>query len=312
MYRTMVNAAPDMYNYGLEAEPIQPVQIIPENLRQLFFTGAEIDTYISLIETGCRITVPSIINMGIPANIAKRVRYMHEICQGKVTLNDYEDYVKHLKKLDRTDGRRIGIADLAVSSITKVPRAAVVQGIPGDSPFAIYNTVNLETGLYEVADIRKDRIVIYAKKRPVLPYGTPTEVEGVCSIMGASVDGKKLAISVNKKNCRMVNRFIIVASTKRPEFHHGMNEIVDISGSRVYVYAQTLRARDVIQYNMGTQRVYAYGFSRGQIAGKLDATTNAVYQYIRGVLRQGFPGNQDFRMIERRDTGESNETDLDN
>jgi len=88
-----------------------------------------------------------------------------------------------------------------------------------------------------------------------------------------------------------------VASLRRPEFHHGMIEMVCIEGTKVYVYAQTLGTRDVVGHNMGTQRVYDYGFQKSEIQPKLIKVGSEVYNQLCGVYTVMHPANQDFRPL---------------
>ena len=243
-----------------------------------------------------KITVQKLCNMGIDYVTAKDYKYMYDLGTGYITLESEQDLIKHLK---RVNGRhkKIGIADLTVSRVTSVPRVAVVSGIR-DEPFTIYNSkqYSFKEMLYKVEDVSRSRITVLTSRKPRIKWGDPKKVDGVVEILELQSDGKVL-VAFDKSICRLCNRYIIVASMKRPEFHLGMVEILCYEGSKVYVYAQILKPTEIIRYNNGTQRVYSYGFEGRSINSSVIKVANEIYQKLRGVTSKTFAGNQEFRLL---------------
>ena len=82
-------------------------------------------------------------------------------------------------------------------------------------------------------------------------------------------------------------------------------EIICIEGSKIYVFAKDLGTKENVSYNMGTQRVYDYGYMPNEIQNKLMASASELYKQFIGVYATVIPGNKDFLVI----TPEINEND---
>lgn len=276
-------------------------------LLSLGFRKEEIDTLRFIITNNGRVSMQALISYGLSYDEASRIKYMYDICIGKVAIDDVDSLCKHLRKMFG-NFRRLGIQDLALSKVSNVPRKAVVAGIT-DPTFAIYNSERypVKNRMYDVVNVTNKRIIVETDRKPVLKYKQPKFVEGVVEILELKDNGKVL-VAFDKKYCKLVNRFIIVGSLKRPEWHLGMVEIVAFEGSKVYVYAAMMPAnKQKVTYNMGTQRIYDYGFFKDEIPVKLKKVAQEIYNYVYGVYATVYSPNQDYVML---DNG-VDESDLD-
>lgn len=275
--------------------PNSQLDINHEMLRSIGFTDEEIATFEYIISNGGNISKPALLSYGLPYELANKIKYMYDIVTGKITIESTDDLVRHLRKMFGNH-RRIGITDLALSKIRKVPRKAVIAGIK-DETFSIYNSNNYkpEERMYDVVNITNDRIFIETTRKPVLKYGQSKKIDGVIEIIELKPD-KKVVVAVNKKYARLCNRFVIVASLRRPQFYHGLIEIICIEGTRVYVFAQSIGNKETIRYS-STQRVYDYGYLPNEIQPKLIKVASELYPMICGVYAVIYPANSDYKII---------------
>lgn len=292
-----------MDNYGMYGNtamgvysPQNQFDLDPIKLQSLGFTQEEIQTLQNIVYCGGKTSIQALTQYGLSYEQAKRLRYMYDVCIGKVMIESTDDLCKHLKKMFG-GSRKIGIQDLAVSKVKAVPRKAVVAGI-SDRTFGIYNSSQYPVmeRMYDVVDVTTTRIHVETDRKPVLKYKQDKFIDGVVEIKEVKQNGK-LTVAFDKKYCKLLNRFIVVASLRRPEYHLGLLEIICIEGTKVYVYAQTIGVKDTVSYNMSTQRVYAYGFYPNEIQGKLKAVGAGLYKQLCGVYANSIPANQDFRML---------------
>lgn len=277
--------------------PETQISLDPDCLAALGFDQSMIEVLKFLIANEGRVTTAKMVNIyGIPYEQARDLKYMYDIVTGRVVIDGELSLIKHLRRMFGKN-RRIGINNLALSKVQEVPRMAVVANIKTE-PYTIYNSGQYkpEHRLYKVKDVTGGRIIVETKRKPQLKYGTPKKIDGELEIKSVSPKGI-VTIAFDKKVCRLCNRFIIVASLKRPEFHHGLAQIICIEGTKVYVYAQTLAPTKGIQYNMGTQRVYDYGFLKNEIEGKLMRAAAWLYPLICGVVGGLEPANSDFQTL---------------
>lgn len=289
-------------DYGMQFE------FDPVRLTSLGFKQDEIVFLNNMLNMGYKINNATLQYMGLNYEQANRIKYMMAICCGKVTVDTKDELIKHLKKMN--NGRcKIGLQNLAPSKIQTVPRIALVDGIQQE-PFTIWNSRQYK-GLdrfYIVTDVTGARITVETSRKPQIKYKGQMKIDEVLEIKGIKTNGKAV-VAFNKKYCRLCNRFIIVATMRRPEFHHGMHEIICFEGSKVYVYARTMGVKDGIRYNGNTERVYAYGFFANEIKQKLDQVGKGIYNQLKGVSSEYTPGNQDFVLLDavRQDTDLSDE-----
>ena len=291
----------DYWGYNRNIEQAMAVCRDTDRLLSIGFSLKEVNTLIEILESGRKPQVQYMLNLGIPYENARRIHYMYDIEQGKVNIETIDEISKHLKKMAGS-GTKIGMADLTPSKIKSIPRKALIEGIK-DATFAVYNSSQYPyyERMYNVVNISRTNVTIETSRKPVIKYRQPKFIEGVIAIKELKDDGK-VVVSVNKKYCKLCNRFMIVASFKRPEFHHGMVEIVCIEGTKIYVYAKTIGPKDTIKYNMGTQRVYAYGFYGYEISSKLNLVAGEIYNKLKGQYSESYSGNQDYIAIAEEDS----------
>lgn len=298
------------------------------------FSQAEINAFEYIYMNGGRFTPAALQSYGYDFNSAKRLAYMNKIMQGAVNINSENDMINHVKKmtgasqqdakqavyaqnlqngygdanyskdeyikhLRETAGRthRIGIQDLAVSNVTGVPRVAVVAGIV-QNPYSIWNSNNYDgkNALYKVIDVTSGKVTVETTKKPRLEYGAAKTIPGVLEIKGTKQNGMAV-VTFNKSVCRLCNRFIIVASLKRPEFHLGMYEIICFEGTKVYVYATNMGTKENVSYRGGTQRVYAYGIFPKDIKGKLTKVAKDMYNHLDGRKVEYINSNSTYNVV---------------
>lgn len=298
------------------------------------FTSAELQAYEHIYNNGGKFTPMALQSYGYSYEESKRIAYLNKVMLGDVKINSEHDMITHVKKLTgvsrneakqyvynrnlqngygaqnytkeelikhlrETAGRtqRIGIQDLSISSVTEVPRVAVVNGII-QQPYNVWNSSNYngKDALYKVTDVTGQKVTIETFKKPKLEYRAAKVIPGVLEIKGLKQNGQ-VVVAFDKQYCRLCNRFIIVASLKRPEFHLGMFEIICFEGSRVYVYATNMGTRDQVKYKGGSQRVYAYGIFKQDIRGKLKGVAEGLYGHLHGVNVEYIEANSDYKII---------------
>ncbi len=271
------------------------VNVDKQMLMGLGFSEFEINTLQNILINGGRTSINSIVGLGLTYEDARRIKYMHDICIGKVVIENTDDLIKHLRRIYR--GHRIGIGDLAVSRISRVNRKAVVAGIT-DPTFKIYNSkqYKLYDKMYDVVSVTGRRILVETNRKPVLKFKQPKFIEGILEITEVKENGN-IIVAFDKRYCKLCNRFIVVGALRKPEFHHGLIEIICVDGTKVYVFAKTLGTRETVSYNMGTQRVYDYGYFAKDIKEKINMAGNMMYRQLGGVHAEIYPANQDYRPL---------------
>lgn len=279
-------------------------------LKKYMFTDEEINTVCQLLRNGCKMSSSDIERFGIGHEMALKLQYLYNIGMDKIVISSKEDLCKHLRKMFGKH-KRIGISDLALSKLNTVPRKALVGGIK-DERFNIYNSNRypLDKRMYKVESVSGKRVNIITNRRPIIKKGESKKVDGVIEIKSV-LDNKALLVSVDKNYVRLCNRFIIVASLRKPEYHHGLVEIICKEGTKVYVYASTMNQGERPSYKGGTQRVYDYGFYKKDIKKKLINVASALYKYIGGVYKSIEPANCDFKCINEVKTAEEMYTEDD-
>ena len=254
---------------------------------------------------------------------------MYDILIGKKIIDDKESLAKHLRKMFG-GGRRIGIHDLLLSKLNRVTRLAVIGSIP-KGPYDIYNSKNYPVNerMYNIETVGGSRITIKTKRRPVLRYGAEKKVYFVKNLetrkvnhyhveadipkgvkgnnkydVGTALEIKEVShdnmvtVSIHKDYIREINKYIVVGSLRRPEFHSGMVEIICVEGSKVYVYARSMGKGENVSYRGGSQRVYGYGYIPGEIQEKVMRVAKELYAKVSGVFATVIPANSDFNILD--------------
>lgn len=249
-------------------------------MKSIGFSSEEINALKRVMPIDRQLTTTYLTACGFTPEQARRMHYLYKICIGDVTIDSKEDLSKHLKKL--FGAYKLGIQDLAISNITKVPRVAVIAGIKVE-PFTIYNSQNYKGTqmLYQVEHASSKTIIVRTTRKPVIKYKGAKKIPGVIEIKEIGKRGD-VTLAVDKKYARLCNRFIILASFRRPELHHGMYEIICFEGSKIYVYADTMGVRESVKYSSTSQRVYDYGYFPNQINKKLAQVTQVLFARLHG------------------------------
>lgn len=308
----MIDPYASQYSTGQGRQSyLPPIEIDPQSLVNLGFNQAYIDVLYEAMNCMGNVTQAKLIRAGLCQNDAYIIKYMYDICVGKVRVETPDELAKHLRKLFGRF-RRIGIQDLAVSRISDIPRVAVVAGIP-NGPFAIYNSnrYSVKDRIYKVVSVSSTNITIESSRLPVLRYKEPRFIEDIIEIK-EKTKRNTVILEVNRKHCRLCNRFIVVASMKRPEFHHGMIEIICIEGTRVYIYVATASKSERLSYNSQTQRIYNFGYFPFEIETKLKESATSVYQKLCGVYSEFHPANSDYKILmeDKSDNSDSNSEEV--
>ena len=303
-------------------------------LLNMGFNNSEIEAYYYIINNGGKITPMWLQRYGFNIQDSKRLCYLHKCVTGEVNVGTENEVIAHVAKmggLTRADAKqqvylnnihnkqarqryskdelinrlratygktkRISIQDLQVSSVSSIPRVAVIDGIEQE-PYNIWNSRNYKgkQSLYKVTDVSGQRITVETNIKPKLKYGEPKELKGVLEIVGVKQNGNAV-VAFDKSVAKLCNRYIIIASLRRPEFHLGMFEIICYEGTKVYVYAADLGTKESVSYKGGTQRVYAFGIFHKDLRGKLDSVAKDVFKRLRGVCSEYNGATDEFRVV---------------
>lgn len=284
-----------------------PVVIDDNKLLSLGISPYELAEFKSLYSSGAKFTPSTLQSYGYNFEQAKRLKYIFDICSGKVQIGTQEEVVKHLKKLSG-GAHKLSIQDLAISKTTVVPRVAVVANIQ-QKPYDIWNSRNYKGAgaLYKVTDVTGQRITIETPRKPQLQYKQSKVIPGVLEIKGVKVNGNAI-VAFDKKYCSLCNRFVIVGSLRNPEFHLGKYEMVCFEGTKVYIYAINMGTKENIHYNNGNQRIYDFGIFPNDITGKLKRVAQSMYQQLRCVTGSYYAPNSTYRVVDYT-TKEDDETE---
>lgn len=285
----------------------------PIMLKSIGFTAEEIQALQFIVTNEGKATVNIMTQAyGLPYEQAQKLKYMYDICTGRVIISSEEDLSKHLRKMFGKH-QRIGIQNLATSKISDVPRTALIAGIPENTPFKLWNSKQYAVNerMYTVVDVSGQNVIIETNRIPQLKYKQPKYIPEVLEIKEGPTNGK-LRVAINKKYCRLCNRFVIVASLRRPEFHHGLIEIICVEGTKVYVFADTMAAKKYTRYASNNQRIYDFGYYPFEIQPKLMQCTTEIYQRLCGVYATTVPANTDFIiMAPEEDDKQEDELEVD-
>lgn len=275
-------------------------------LMSVGFNAVEIQNMHMVQNNFGKFTPQALQSYGYTYEQAKRLMYGYSICKGKTVIDSKQDMVKHLRKMFGAN-YRISMQDLKVSSVTSIPRVALVGNI-ADEPFTIWNSKNYKgkDAIYKVVDVTGKRITIETSRKPKLAYGASKSIPGVLEIKGTKTNGM-VVVSLDKDYCQLCNRFAIMASLRNPEFHLGKYEMVCFEGTKVYIFAVDMGIRETVKYSGGTQRVYKYGIFKKDIKPKLDMVAKEMYRSLGGVSVDFLEANKEYNIITQRKAEE--ETD---
>lgn len=275
-------------------------EINEEQLRKLKFTEFEIATLKNIAMANGKVNVGQLVASGVPERQARHIKYAYDICCGLVTVDDTFALKRHLKKMFSTV-YKITINDLPPSTVKEIPRKCVVAGL--GKPWNVWNSP--KGSMQPVKEIGSENIQIVTKERPILKYKSSKEEDGVAKILKEGTSS--LLVSINRKYCRLCNRFIVTASVRKPQNYLYLTEIVCIDGTSIYVYAYEIGYTAKAISTAGAQRVYDHGILSSEIKPKVMSTASVIYKKVCGVTSIIEEGNTGYKLIEP----ERKEVDLD-
>lgn len=252
-----------------------------------------------------------------------RIMYAYNICMGKKNI-DFDNPVslaQHFKKLNSMSGGNITFSCFYIPhrNIDRVPRVAVVAGLPKGSFYNLNSNLYDKTeATYRVDKIAQEWVTIQSERKMSVcaadrlnnsyenrQWGIPDilKVEEV----GSFAQNKPWIIKIHKKYCRLCNRFLIVATTKKMApgvtEHHGGYVLVTAEGQIVYLYARTTdfdsygNPKDTIPNTTKDTVVLDYGFYRMEIEHKLQAGLEAIASRWPIVFSKRLDGETQFSEI---------------
>lgn len=268
---------------------------IIHNLTLIGFELEDIYLLLELLENGIPITRNKLVENGLDYRRAALIIYMHDIMSGRILLETKEDLIKHLKKING-EKYRIDLQYLPLSMVSRVKRKAVITGIT-DSKFNIYNSelYPIDKRTYDVKKVTSTNVYIETKRRPILRYGEKKFVPDVIEIVDKSEDNI-LTVCVNRRYVRLCNRYIIVASFRKPEIHHGLIELICIDGSKLNVYAKSMHNREVINIT-GGRRIYDWGLHKNEIKDKLISVAGEISEKVFSRSFSIYEATQEYKIF---------------
>lgn len=252
-----------------------------------------------------------------------RLMYAYQISMGKVAVDsdNPEWLAKHFKKMysftQQPDS--FSLYDIPHSEISIVPRTAVVAGLPSGN-FQVLNSCRYpkQSSTYKVKGIAQEWVTIYSfRKMGVGHQDRLTEsienrtwgIPGILKVesVGSFADKKPWIISIHKSRCRLCNRFIIVATTRKSEAgyhaHHGGYLLITDSGHIIRVYAKSLdldaygNPKDKAPKSTRDTVVLSYGFFSEEVEPKLSAAWEAITRKFNIVYSKKMPSLVEFEEI---------------
>lgn len=299
MGMSMNNGYPSMVQNGMQSE----YWFDESYLLSVGFDPQAINAYKIIMAQNGKFNRGIAANYGLAFQEVDQLAYLHSFCQGKVSLEGIDNVVKHRRKLNKY-GKRVSIQDLKISNVREVPRVAIIYGIPSKSPFAIYNSNNYKgmKMIYRVLNVTSKNIIVETSRIPALKYSEALKIDDIIEITerkDKKDGGSVLTLSVSKDHCRLCNRYLIVASLKRPEFHLGMYTMVCYDGTKLYIFAKSIGIKTSMGYNQSSQRIYQYGIFRKTIESKLNIVGTQLYNKFQGVYFEYDAPNDDYTEIDR-------------
>lgn len=306
------------------------ININVEKMVQLGFRPEEVQMLNTLLMNGYSMTPVALSSYGFSYEDSMRLHYMYDIARGKVVINNVtmEGIAKHFTKLNGNIGR-INISNLPLSRIRQIPKIAAITGLPKGS-YDIYNSKGKELRIYPVTGANDKKILILTRHKPVLRYGsekklyriknkrnnrsyytedsskigralkvnTNVEISTILEIKRMTQDKKKIEIAIHRDYIRLLNRYIILCSFRKPEFHLGLYEIVLWEGTRIYVYGEYMGKGEAVSYNNNIQRVYAYDYRKEKLPFILKEIAWELYKQLNGVFANELPATMEYSLFE--------------
>lgn len=308
--------------------------IVPyDRMIELGFEPIVMETRAAILQNYGKLSTKAFEMFGVwNYKLRQDIIYADKIIKGIISVDNKIDLKKHLQKMNFE--RKINMADLATSVSPKNELKAIIKGLPMKSLFGIYNTnnavnyVDVETitnkyitilsekyyrigvkqskCLYRVKDLINNKQKYYDShdkiEKNILNNQAAYKIEKVAELLNVETYGTKKLVSVviHRDYCRLLGRYMIVASLKAPDLHLGAYELISLGATTVYVFARQVKFNQKadIKYSTGSERVYYIGFEEDKLDEMLLTITNQVYQKIKGVYSEKIEATTDFVSIE--------------
>lgn len=284
LYNGYKEQAEGLYQQG-GIDYSSPPDFNVKKLMGLGFSYADIQTCQRLFQQGAKFTTSFLQQFcGYDYETAQRLRYLYDIAQGKIEIETDDELCKHLKKMFG-NRRRVSIADLPPSNITEVPKLCLIAEVT-DPLFYCYNSglYEMNKRFYKVIQATPTKTVIRTHRKPEIKFRGAKETEGVAKILSETPnpDGT-IDVQFEPKYTRLCNRYLILVSTKRPEFHLGGYEHIVVDGSKVYVFGRTLPAKWDLKYKAAQERVLDCGVFPDELNQRIYRAAQMVHKRLAGV-----------------------------
>lgn len=321
-------------NMGYGYTSYSPSNVDYNVLVKLGFKGEEIDLVNQVASQFGKVTTDRVSKLTGNSLVASKINYLYNvicckdshralesinmlrksnmICDStdEMTINAMINLAAHYKKMYSSmsgGNRAIFNKTLPRPKLGEVPKKAIVGGIK-DEIFMIYNSNRylVKDRLYDVVSYNDMNTLIKTNRLPVLKNGMQAKVEGVAEIKKVvekknaegTIGSKEAVIAINNKYTRICNRYVIAASTHRPNIHCGMMAIICLDGTVLYVYAIELRGADRVnggvdqftgqankyKENSRNRVIYDYGYRACDIEQKIEAVSRFLYKGVRGLM----------------------------
>lgn len=237
----------------------------------------------------------------IDYNSAYRIRYLIELMSGKRNVDIYNIYgiedirniSRHFRKINRSC-IKLTIDKLPTSKISTLPRIAILCGVR-DRRFVELNSKNPNNinEYYLVDKTTQDRCILRTVKS-IKEHGE--DEDKIVNILGRDTNGRTILSAVTS-HVRLCNRYIVVASTRQPQYHNGMYVLVNVYGDIIYVYSKTVAGYRNIGKNY-SERVYRYGILPNELDRTLKETAIKIGNSIELAAVTRIEPTQEFRLLE--------------
>jgi len=270
-----------------------------KRLMGLGFSKVEIDTCQRLFNQGAKFTVSFLQQYcNYDYDTAKKLKYLYDIAQGKIDIETDDELCKHLKKIFGSR-RKVTIADLPPSNITEVPKLCLIAEVT-DPLFYCYNSglYDIKERFYRVVQATPTKTVIRTQRKPEIKFRGAKETDGVAKILTdtPNPDGS-IDVQFEPQYTRLCNRYIILVSTKRPEFHLGCYEIIVVDGSKVYVFGRILPAKWDLKYKAAQERVLDCGIFPTELNQRITKAAQMVHTRLAGVKANVLEATSVFELM---------------
>ena len=255
--------------------------------------------------------------------IIARIMYAYNICMGKkpIDTDDPISLSKHFKKLNSISGGHPTFSCFYIPhrNIDRVPRVAVVGGMPKGSFFVLNSALyDKSEATYKVEKIAQEWVTIQSERKMAVTHvdrlnnsyeNREWGIPGILKVetIGSFAECKPWVLKIHKSHCRLCNRFLIVATTKKMvpgvTEHHGGYCIVTSEGTVLYLYARTTdfdnygNPKDTIPTATKDTIVVDYGFYKTEIEHKLQKALEGIASVWPVVFSKRLEGDIDFKEI---------------